>query len=104
MEAQKHVCGVCHDEWLTEEEYLNHVCPQTSATPQQAEHLINSTTPEFASIATAALERGAEVAQANGDEVQVARNQEAIEQLNGTPEVQSVVEQPTQDQPTISLQ
>lgn len=55
----KVICGVCHDEWLTNDEYLNHVCPVTGFTPQQPEHLINSTTPDFAAISQAAIERGA---------------------------------------------
>lgn len=55
----KQVCGVCHDEWLTEDEYNNHVCAVTGFTPQQPEHLVNSTTPEFLAIQQAALERGA---------------------------------------------
>lgn len=55
----KHTCGVCHDEWLTEDEYNNHTCATTGFAPTQAEHLINSTQPDFAAIQEAALERGA---------------------------------------------
>lgn len=55
----KHICGVCNDEWLTEAEYLNHTC-STGFTPAQPEHLINSTTPDFAEISQAAVARGAE--------------------------------------------
>lgn len=55
-------CGVCNDEWLTEQEYLNHVCPQTGFTPQQSEHL----GPEFTAIQAAALQRGLETLQAQG--------------------------------------
>lgn len=77
----KHVCGVCNDEWLTEDEYNNHVCPNTNATPQQAEHLIKSTTPEFAAISEAALQRGLDSLQANGaDDTQIAVQNEAIQQ------------------------
>ncbi len=60
MQPSVHRCGVCNDEWLTEAEYNGHVCPRTSATPAQPEHLINSTTPDFAAISQAALERGAQ--------------------------------------------
>jgi len=74
--VQKHVCGVCNDEWLTEEEYLNHTCT-TGFTPAQPEHL----GPEFAEVQKAALERGlAHVDPA--DEVAVARQQEAIDQVS----------------------
>lgn len=50
---------MCHDEWLTEAEYLNHTCAKTGYTPERPEHLINSTTPDFAAIQQAAIERGA---------------------------------------------
>jgi len=75
----KHVCGVCKDEWLTEAEYNNHVCPNTNTTPQDADHLIRTTTPEFASIQQAALERGLEVIQ---DDPNATLNQQAaIDQI-----------------------
>jgi hypothetical protein len=61
----KHICGVCKDEWLSEQEYLDHVCPNTERHPTEPEHLINSTTPDFAEISTAALERGAADQEAN---------------------------------------
>lgn len=52
----KHVCGRCGDEWLTEQEYLEHVCPETNVTPQDPEHQ----GPEFAAVQAAAVARGAE--------------------------------------------
>jgi hypothetical protein len=57
-EPTRQVCGVCHDEWLTEAEYLNHTCPVSGFTPEQPEHLIATTTPDFAQIQEAAVERG----------------------------------------------
>jgi hypothetical protein len=80
--AEKHRCGVCNDEWLTEGEYNAHVCPQTQHTPQEAEHLIASTDPGFADVQKAALERGLESIQAQGaTPEQVAVQEEAIQQL-----------------------
>jgi hypothetical protein len=52
----KHICGKCHDEWLTEDEYNGHTCPTTGFTPSQPEHQ----GAEFVQIQQAALERGAE--------------------------------------------
>lgn len=56
----KHICGICNDEWLTEQEYLEHICPTTQAQPTDPQHLINSTTPDFAAISEAAVARGAD--------------------------------------------
>ena len=53
---QKHVCGVCNDEWLTEDEYNSHTCPGTGFTPQQPEHLGE----EFIAISESAVARGEE--------------------------------------------
>lgn len=53
---QKHICGVCHDEWLTEDEYNTHKCTGTGFTPQEPEHL----GPEFMAISEAAIARGEE--------------------------------------------
>lgn len=55
-QAQKHICGVCSDEWLTEEEYLAHVCPGTGFAPTEPEHQ----GPEFLAVQEAALARGEE--------------------------------------------
>lgn len=60
MESEKHICGVCEKEFKTEEQYLEHVCEKTDATPADAEHLIKSTTPNFAEVSKAALKRGEE--------------------------------------------
>ncbi len=57
--AERHVCGVCGDEWLTEQEYNFHECPKTGVTPTSPDHLIRSTTPEFAEVSQSAQERGA---------------------------------------------
>lgn len=57
-QTTRHLCGVCNDEWLTDEEYLVHVCPVTGFAPSDPQHLINSTTPDFAAISAAAIERG----------------------------------------------
>lgn len=54
--VEKHICARCADEWLTEAEYLNHVCPATNVTPQDPAHLGE----EFAAVQEAALQRGAE--------------------------------------------
>lgn len=59
----KHICGLCHDEWLTEDEYNNHVCPSSGQPANTIEHLVATTTPDFEAISQAALERGAQDAQ-----------------------------------------
>lgn len=103
----RHICGVCNDEWLTEEEYLAHTCPGTNFTPTDPQHLVNSTTPDFIEVSGAALQRGLETAQASGDEAQVAKNQEAITQLTSdTPEqvANPTPEQVAPEQPPIQLQ
>lgn len=76
-EVQKHVCGRCNDEWLTEAEYLAHNCTATGFNPTQAEHL----GPEFAEVQKAALQRGMDLVDP-ADEVAVAKQQEAIDQLS----------------------
>lgn len=63
MEA-KQVCGECGDEWLTEAEYLAHTCPTTSAKPTEAAHQ----GPEFVAIQAAALQRGLEQLEADGED------------------------------------
>lgn len=99
----RHICGVCNDEWLTEEEYLAHTCPGTNFTPTDPQHLVNSTTPDFIEVSGAALQRGLETAQASGDEAQVAKNQDAIAQLTDeTPA--APVEPAAPEQPPIQLQ
>lgn len=72
----KHVCGRCNDEWLTEEEYCNHVCPATSKQPTDPAHL----GPEFAAVQQAALERGLEKIHP-ADQEAVAKQQDAIQQV-----------------------
>ena len=44
--------------YISEEEYLNHLCEKTKAKPVEIEHLVKSTTPHFAKIAEAAKARG----------------------------------------------
>jgi hypothetical protein len=74
--VNKHICGRCNDEFLTEQEYLDHVCAATGYQPTDPQHH----GPEFAAVQKAALERGMEVVIANGgDQAQVDRQQAAIE-------------------------
>jgi hypothetical protein len=80
----RHVCGVCGDEWLTEDEYLNHVCPKTNVTPADPAHQ----GPEFAKVQEAALQRGLDRAQAENNTVQVSRQEAAIAGVQATPTVQ----------------
>lgn len=68
-----HVCGQCNDEWLTEAEYLAHVCPKTSFKPTQAEHMGD----DFILIQQAALVRGLEQLKEDGEDT--AAQVEAIE-------------------------
>lgn len=49
-----HVCGRCKNQYDTEEQYLNHTCPETNQTPKDPEHL----GPRFATVQQKALERG----------------------------------------------
>jgi hypothetical protein len=52
---QKHVCGICLDEWLSEQEYLDHTC-KTGFKPTDPEQMGEG----FATIQEAALARGEE--------------------------------------------
>jgi hypothetical protein len=87
----KHVCGTCHDEFLSEDEYLDHVCPVTGFTPRDPDHH----GPEFANVQKAALERGMETLVASdAPQEHVERQQAAIDGVTPvadqppTPEVQ----------------
>ena len=68
-----HVCGQCNDEWLTETEYLEHKCPKTGYSPTEAAHL----GPDFIAIQAAALGRGLEQLQTDGEDTAV--QEKAIE-------------------------
>lgn len=50
----KYRCGPCGQEFATEQEYLDHVCPQTGYAPTDPGHQ----GPEFKAIQEAALKRG----------------------------------------------
>lgn len=56
--GQIHKCGRCEVEFATDQEYLEHECPETGVTPKDPEHLGE----EFKAVQEAALERGAEKA------------------------------------------
>jgi hypothetical protein len=77
--TQKHICGLCHDEWLTEAEYIAHVCPATNTTPADPAHLGG----DFLEIQKAALERGKERLQATpeADPTQLERQDAAIAEV-----------------------
>lgn len=59
-EQKKHVCGPCGQGFDTEEEYLDHKCEKSGATPKDIEHLEATTTPDASKIAEAAQARGEE--------------------------------------------
>ena len=54
------ICGPCGKQFETDREYLEHVCEKSGFTPVQPEHLIKTTTPNFAKISEAAVKRGEE--------------------------------------------
>lgn len=87
-QTQKHVCGVCGDEWLTEEEYLNHTCPKTNTTPTDPAHL----GAEFAEVSAAAQERGAE-------RVEEAQHPAEVAAAEAGEPVDAPVEQPAEPAP-----
>lgn len=72
--TDKHICGKCLDEFLTEQEYLDHKCPITNFTPADPEHH----GPEFLAVQAAALERGREQLDIPAD---IAKQDEAIAQV-----------------------
>lgn len=51
-----HICGLCKEQFKTDEEYVGHTCKETGVTPADPEHQ----GPEFAAISEAALKRGAD--------------------------------------------
>lgn len=60
MPTSQHKCGTCQATYLTEQEYLDHVCEASGAKPTDVEHLVKTTTPNFAKVAEAAQKRGEE--------------------------------------------
>lgn len=73
-----HKCGQCNDEWLTEAEYLAHICPKSGAAPTSADNL----GPEFVEIQRSALERGLDgLKEENAPAEQIAAQEQAIGQL-----------------------
>ncbi len=54
--AQIHKCGRCGQEFKTEKEYCDHICPETGFTPKDADHH----GAEFKAVQDAALQRGEE--------------------------------------------
>lgn len=40
MAKQKHICGLCNQEFESEKEYLEHICDVTKHTPKEPEHFI----------------------------------------------------------------
>lgn len=77
MADQKHICGVCSNEFDTVEAYLAHTCGGTGFKPTEPEHQGE----DFSLIQDAALRRGA--AKAEGDDK--VRTETAIEELGVTP-------------------
>jgi len=55
-DKQKHICGRCNGEFASEQEYIDHLCPETGFTPKEPEHLGE----KFARVSQIAVERGAE--------------------------------------------
>lgn len=55
MLPEIHKCAACNQEFSTEDQYLDHVCPSTGFTPRDPENLGE----DFKAISEAALERGA---------------------------------------------
>lgn len=54
---QKHICGVCHNGYDTDEEYIAHACT-TGFSPSDVEHQDTLTGGKFSRQAEKALERG----------------------------------------------
>ncbi len=77
-QVNKHICGVCNDEFLTEPEYTGHVCPTTGHNPSQAEHLVKSTTPDFLEVQRGALQNGLVTLEDQGQDT--TAQQSAIDQ------------------------
>lgn len=55
----KHICGVCAEEFDTEEQYCDHSC-STGFTPKEIEHQDALTDGQFSKISESALARGEE--------------------------------------------
>lgn len=89
-QVEKHICGVCNNEFASEEAYVEHTCT-TGFTPAQPEHL----GPEFLEVQKSALERGKEAIEPT-DEVQIARQEEAIQTVVAAIESAPVVEEAPQ--------
>lgn len=60
MPTQTHKCGTCDGAFATEQEYLDHVCQASGVKPTEAEHLVKTTTPNFAKVSEMAIKRGEE--------------------------------------------
>ena len=93
----RHICGRCNDEFLTEQEYLEHTCQATGTTPTDPAHL----GPEFAQVQAAALQRGADAAAEAGDHEQVAKNEAAIADVTASAAPATEPAAPAPDQPAI---
>jgi hypothetical protein len=88
-QVQKHICGRCNDEWLTEAEYVAHVCPATNVTPADPAHL----GADFLEIQKAALERGKDRLE---EPAAIERQEAAIA------EVEQAIAEPVQETPAPS--
>jgi hypothetical protein len=75
-DPQKHVCGQCLDEWLSENEYLSHICPILGVAPTEADAM----GPDALAIQKAALERGLEHID-DEDPIAHSNQLEAIDEL-----------------------
>lgn len=58
MAKESHVCSPCGSKFGTEQEYLDHVCDVTGATPKDIEHQDALTNGQFSAQSEAALKRG----------------------------------------------
>lgn len=76
MAESRHICGPCQEGFGSEEQYLDHQCPETGFTPRDPQNLGE----RFASISGAALERGAERADSD-----VAEDVEATDSVPEAP-------------------
>lgn len=55
----KHICGACTKGFATEQEYIDHTCEKTGATPASFEHQ-EATGNAMGAISEASLKRGLE--------------------------------------------
>ena len=84
------ICGTCDSKFETDEAYINHFCATTGHTPADPEHH----GPEFVEIQKSALERAKQ-----RDEVDNARQDEAIATLGQRIEAPIVAEMPPIEPP-----